>query len=192
MKEKINLILQSEGLTNARFAEILGIQTSSVSHLIAGRNKPSYDLIQKILRRFPRISSDWFMLDQGSPYRDDFAYPTPVEGSSDSEPNLFYAPKNENNELPLDSSQNMRFSEGKAENVENEQNNSPINLNVVVPQPTSQLPTQSPPQTNQADVQERGNDMKQREEIVHSAKSPRPIRVMVFYDDGTCESYSHR
>ena len=52
MKEKLQQLMKSEGLTSSRMAEILGIQPSGISHILAGRNKPGFDLLQKILRRF--------------------------------------------------------------------------------------------------------------------------------------------
>ncbi len=71
MKDKISYLMKSENLSNTRFAEILGIQPSAVSHLVSGRNKPGYDLLQRILRRFPRINPDWLLLDAEEPYRHD-------------------------------------------------------------------------------------------------------------------------
>ncbi len=71
MKDKIAYLMRSEGLTTTRFAEILGIQPSAVSHLVSGRNKPGFDLLQKILRRFPRLNPDWLLLDAEEPYRAD-------------------------------------------------------------------------------------------------------------------------
>ena len=61
--------MKSEGLTSSRLAELLGIQPSGISHLISGRNKPSFDLLQKILRRFPNINPDWLLLDSEEMYR---------------------------------------------------------------------------------------------------------------------------
>lgn len=69
MHEKLPLLMKSEGLTSSRLAELLGIQPSGISHLISGRNKPSYDLLQKILRRFPNINPDWLLLDSDEMYR---------------------------------------------------------------------------------------------------------------------------
>ncbi len=69
MHEKLPLLMKSEGLTSSRLAELLGIQPSGISHLISGRNKPSYDLLQKILRRFPNINPDWLLLDSEDMYR---------------------------------------------------------------------------------------------------------------------------
>lgn len=69
MKEKIQLLIKKEGLTQSRLAEILEIQPANVSHIMSGRSKPGFELLQKILRRFPHISPDWLLLDQGEMYR---------------------------------------------------------------------------------------------------------------------------
>ncbi len=74
MEGRIKRILELEGLTNSKFAEMLGIQSSVVSHLLSGRNKPSFDLITKILDRFPQYDSDWFLgrSKDDEPYRAEF------------------------------------------------------------------------------------------------------------------------
>ena len=61
MKEKLQQLMKSEGLTSSRMAEILGIQPSGISHIL--------DLLQKILRRFPRVNPDWLLLDSEQMYR---------------------------------------------------------------------------------------------------------------------------
>lgn len=71
MREKLQKLMASEQLTASRFAELLGIQPSGVTHLLGGRNKPSFDLVQKILRRFPHINPDWLLLDNEQMYRAD-------------------------------------------------------------------------------------------------------------------------
>ena len=71
MREKLQKLMASEQLTASRFAELLGIQPSGVTHLLGGRNKPSFDLVQKILRRFPHINPDWLLLDSELMYRAD-------------------------------------------------------------------------------------------------------------------------
>ena len=63
--------MKSEGITSSRMADILGIQPSGISHILAGRNKPGFDLLQKILRRFPQINPDWLLLDSPQMYRDE-------------------------------------------------------------------------------------------------------------------------
>lgn len=69
MREKLLKLMKSEKLTSSRLAEILEIQPSSISHILSGRNKPSYDFLVKILRRFPTLNPDWLLLDSEQMYR---------------------------------------------------------------------------------------------------------------------------
>lgn len=87
MHEKLPLLMKSEGLTSSRLAELLGIQPSGISHLLSGRNKPSYDLLQKILRRFPNVNPDWLLLDDENMYRTENATKRESKLFADSETN---------------------------------------------------------------------------------------------------------
>jgi transcriptional regulator with XRE-family HTH domain len=69
MKDRINTLIQSENLTPAKFADELGVQRSSISHILSGRNLPSYDLISKILTKFPNVEAEWLILGKGSQYK---------------------------------------------------------------------------------------------------------------------------
>ncbi|MFW5766925.1 MAG: helix-turn-helix domain-containing protein [Bacteroidota bacterium] len=69
MKDRILQIIKEEGLTNTRFAQEIGVQPSSISHIVSGRNKASIELITKILHRFPGINTDWLMLGKGEMYK---------------------------------------------------------------------------------------------------------------------------
>ena len=71
MREKLLKLMKSEKLSSSRLAEILEIQPSSISHILSGRNKPSYDFLVKILRRFPTLNPDWLLLDAEQMYRSD-------------------------------------------------------------------------------------------------------------------------
>ena len=63
LNDKIKALLLSKNLSPSRFADEIGVQRSSISHILSGRNKPSFDIIQKILRRFPELGMDWVMDD---------------------------------------------------------------------------------------------------------------------------------
>lgn len=78
MREKLLDLMKNEGLKPSQLAELLEINPAGISHILAGRNKPGFDLLQKILRRFPRINPDWLLLDSDKMYRDDT--PTPSAG----------------------------------------------------------------------------------------------------------------
>jgi transcriptional regulator with XRE-family HTH domain len=43
------------------FADKIGVQRSSLSHLLSGRNKPSLDFILKILDVFPDVDLYWMI-----------------------------------------------------------------------------------------------------------------------------------
>ena len=66
MKEQLNKLMEAEGLTPARFADEIGVQRSSISHILSGRNKPSYDFISKVLNRFSGINAEWLITGKGS------------------------------------------------------------------------------------------------------------------------------
>jgi transcriptional regulator with XRE-family HTH domain len=65
MIERILEILKIKNLSPAQFADLIGVQRSSISHLISGRNKPSLEFIQKILQTFPEINTDWMLSGKG-------------------------------------------------------------------------------------------------------------------------------
>lgn len=69
MKEQLEFIMQNENLSANRFAAALGIQPSAISHILSGRNKPSYDMIVKLLTRFPAYNAEWLVLGQGTPFK---------------------------------------------------------------------------------------------------------------------------
>ncbi len=61
--------MQAEGLNALRFAEKLEVQPSSISHILSGRNKPSFDFIEKLLSKYPKLNPDWLLLGNGDMYR---------------------------------------------------------------------------------------------------------------------------
>lgn len=80
MNERLRQFLTMEDLTPARFADIMGIQRSGISHLLAGRNKPSFEFIQKMMTAFPDLNSEWLILGKGKPYKtSDRSAPDPAD-----------------------------------------------------------------------------------------------------------------
>lgn len=68
MKERLIQLLDLEQLSPSKFADIIGVQRSSISHVISGRNKPSFDFLQKTLKAFPGLNATWLMLGEGTMY----------------------------------------------------------------------------------------------------------------------------
>ncbi len=69
MKDRIAKFLITENISPSKFADEIGVQRSSISHIIAGRNNPSLELTQKMLNRFDSINPDWLILGKGEMYR---------------------------------------------------------------------------------------------------------------------------
>ena len=66
IQERILLLMKAQGMTPTQFADEIGIQRSSISHILSGRNNPSLDVILKILGRFKEIDSNWLILGKGN------------------------------------------------------------------------------------------------------------------------------
>lgn len=82
MNDRLKQFLTMEGLSPAQFAEIMGIQRSGISHLLLGRNNPSYEFIQKMMTAFPKVNYEWLILGKGKPYKDNNEPATPSAETS--------------------------------------------------------------------------------------------------------------
>ena len=66
MENRIQNIIEKYGLSSNTFAQEIDVNRSTISHILSGRNKPSIEVLQRILRRFPDVSASWLLLGQGS------------------------------------------------------------------------------------------------------------------------------
>jgi transcriptional regulator with XRE-family HTH domain len=69
MKDRIQQFLNHTGYTATRLANELKVQRSGISHILSGRNQPSYDFLIRLLNRFPDISADWLLTGKGNMYK---------------------------------------------------------------------------------------------------------------------------
>lgn len=67
LNDFIKSIIVAKNLSPSHFADEIGVQRSSISHILSGRNKPSLDIVQKIIRRFPELGTDWLLEEGTSP-----------------------------------------------------------------------------------------------------------------------------
>lgn len=59
--DRIKMVMKMNQLNAASFADKIGVQRSSVSHVLTGRNKPSLDFIEKMLNQFPKVNASWLI-----------------------------------------------------------------------------------------------------------------------------------
>jgi transcriptional regulator with XRE-family HTH domain len=81
MTERVLHLMQREQLTPAEFAAKLGIDRTSISHFISGRNQPSRVFIEKMLSAFPTLNARWLILGEGEPYSAATSPPTLFEAA---------------------------------------------------------------------------------------------------------------
>jgi transcriptional regulator with XRE-family HTH domain len=77
MINRIELILKTQNLTPTQFADAIGIQRSSMSHILARRNNPSLDFVTKVLNRFPEINAEWLLTGKNQMLSIGTSHPTP-------------------------------------------------------------------------------------------------------------------
>ena len=70
MNSRLLQFLSAENITQSQFADTIGVARASVSHILSGRNKPSYEFITAMLRHYPQLNPEWLMLGSGRMYKD--------------------------------------------------------------------------------------------------------------------------
>ena len=63
---RLTKILDHYELSASLFADKIGVQRSSISHILSGRNKPSLDFILKITNTFTDVDIYWLLNGRGS------------------------------------------------------------------------------------------------------------------------------
>lgn len=68
-RHRLLQIMEKEDMNAKQFATEVGISQGTLSNIMSGRNRPSLDVLQAILRRFGTIQSDWLVMGIGGMYR---------------------------------------------------------------------------------------------------------------------------
>ena len=69
MKDRLQAIINLEKISAAQLAALLGIQRSTLSNILGGRNNPSFEVIQGLLTKLPNLNIEWFLKGEGKPYK---------------------------------------------------------------------------------------------------------------------------
>lgn len=102
--KRLELILEYYALNASSFADKIGVQRSSLSHLLSGRNKPSLDFVLKILDVYPEVDLYWLLNGKGSfPTDLEIKRPTEVEPKTvpESIPNSLFDDEINENTIPV-------------------------------------------------------------------------------------------
>ena len=178
-RSRIEKIMEAENLSSGIFAGQIGVQNSTLSHILNNRNKPSLDVLKKILQRFPEISSDWLILGQGPMYRE--------ERKSQS-PSLF-------DNIELTSTKTNNYSSEKL--IQNESANESKEIEVLrsepeVPygmvKPYRNTGTEvSPPREMSGHEVQSRNSTSAKPEI--KTENSKVIKIILYYSDHTFQEF---
>lgn len=75
---RLQKLLEYYDLSASGFATTIGVQRSSISHVLSGRNKPSLDFVMKLLHHFKEVSIEWLIDGKGSFPKPEIP-PTPIQ-----------------------------------------------------------------------------------------------------------------
>ena len=65
MKERLEELLQLLNLTPTQFANEIGVQRTTLQHVLSGRNEPSLNIIKAIHAKYPDVELDWLLDGKG-------------------------------------------------------------------------------------------------------------------------------
>ncbi|WP_460621594.1 helix-turn-helix domain-containing protein [Hymenobacter tenuis] len=103
MLDRIKQIISTQKLSPTQFADAIGVSRPIVSHILSGRNKPSLEVVQKIVSAFPGLSLSWLLLGTGpmqAQVPSDAPNPGPEKPVSSAKPLASSAPPVEAVEAP--------------------------------------------------------------------------------------------
>ena len=68
MNRRLQQFLAAENISQSQFADTIGVARASISHILAGRNKPGFDFIERTARHYPDLNLDWLITGRGKMY----------------------------------------------------------------------------------------------------------------------------
>ena len=69
MNNRLQQFLAAENISQSQFADSIQVARASVSHILAGRNKPGFDFLERMARRYPNLSLEWMISGRGKMYK---------------------------------------------------------------------------------------------------------------------------
>jgi transcriptional regulator with XRE-family HTH domain len=120
--KRLEIILDYYSLNASSFADKIGVQRSSMSHLLSGRNKPSLDFMLKILEVFPEVDLYWMLNGKGTFPKSEVVFDSKSSPSTPIQSNTISETKIEkSNELNPEKFSNLShvLEENKFETISN-------------------------------------------------------------------------
>ena len=103
MNHRLQQFLSAENISQAQFADSIDVARASVSHVLAGRNKPGYDFIRSISEHYPTLNLEWLISGKGKMYKQDTPSVSNALASPASKPDFsgeLFGPESIEDETP--------------------------------------------------------------------------------------------
>ena len=68
MNQRLQQFLAAENINQSQFADTIGVARASISHILAGRNKPGFDFIESMALHYPALNLEWLITGRGRMY----------------------------------------------------------------------------------------------------------------------------
>ncbi len=69
MNTRLKQFIAAENISQAQLADNLNVVRASVSHILAGRNKPGYEFLSGLMSHYPNLNIEWLMFGKGKMYK---------------------------------------------------------------------------------------------------------------------------
>ncbi|KAA9327454.1 helix-turn-helix transcriptional regulator [Hymenobacter busanensis] len=196
MVDRIRQLLQARQLSPTQFADTIGVARPIVSHILSGRNKPSLEVVQKIIAAFPDLSMAWLLTGQGQMAVQVLPVDASIDAASPTNPSEVHRP-----EQALDA-RNSKVQEGSKPQRRDGAKRATASVPVLTSEQNVQATQASfPPESNQgletsfttppppAPHAQSSPSVESKAPAV--AQVPKRVRrVVIFYSDGTFSDYS--
>ena len=65
MEKRFQKWMDSKGISAIKLAANVNVSRATISHILSGRNKPSIDILDKILKEYPEFNLNWLISGVG-------------------------------------------------------------------------------------------------------------------------------
>jgi transcriptional regulator with XRE-family HTH domain len=89
--DRIRTIIEQKRLNSSYLAEQIGSSRSVITHILNGRNNPSWDILKKILEKFDDINTEWLLFGKEPMYKSERSIIKPEKSAIQS--SLFDKPE---------------------------------------------------------------------------------------------------
>ena len=180
MNDRLQQFLSAENINQAQFADNIGVARASVSHILAGRNKPGYDFILNMMKRYPDLNVEWLLTGVGKMYKSRSSDRNQADSSSysPSAPELFDILHDNGGDAASD--ENPGSNSGTVpETVEHRRSFPSRESHIHV---ADTIPAKNIEASERKEEPEKPRNLTERQRTA--------IKVTVFYDDGTFQEFA--